>query len=649
MKNKIRILLCWVTVCFSTVAVRGDYLLLPKNADGLKVAVYDNGFESKALGINYIYDALQTASGVKVDLIDNLASDTLKKYDAVVISTVTKLAKKDITDSDRGIKGTDWIRTLTNYVDCGGGLVIGHNAIGLRGIFSTYKLFPMVGTTCARNQDANYVVKDASHPVMNGLPAKFEHQYDHMEIMAGKDGQVLAVDKFDKGVVVAGDVSRGRIVQIGFPMGIYWQGKTGELTGVDKKLLLNAVKWAGAMPKYDVPMKDTESGLLAETMKIRRDEENTLIAKYADLPAPKFDEAVAWGPSFWIASGVEFDTKEKISTFMENYKRMGFNKIVVTLKTGVYYYPTALSSIEDKRSCRDGFSYGECMIEEARKRGMKISIGFAPFMSSLEWDKYAPDISKAEYEEIQAGKLKACDVDADHKWGRNNCPDHPEVRARALKITEELINKYHPEEIYIDYIRYKNGYDTSCYCDYSLKQKAEFSIKHPEIPKDKIDENFAEESLVSFVAEWVALCKKLDPNIKTVCYTISAPGCKAPAWVNKYPVDWHSKYVSRNTTGPESSLDDTAAMTKFYSKWLQSGASGAQFSPIIAIYDPKSEERLFTEFKIVSDLQNKDNVKFKRVEFYEYSQLLTGPKKDLKVSDDMARGISRALGGSWDK
>ena len=120
-------------------------------------------------------------------------------------------------------------------------------------------------------------------------------------------------------------------------------------------------------------------------------------------------------------------------------------------------------------------------------------------------------------------------------------------------------------------------------------------------------------------------------------------------WVNKYPLDCHSKYVSRNTNGPESSLDDTAAMTKFYSKWLQSGASGVQFSPIIAVYEPKSEERLLTEFKIVYDLQNKDNVKFKRVEFYEYSQLLTGPKKDLKISDDMARGISRALGGSWDK
>ncbi len=442
-------------------------------------------------------------------------------------------------------------------------------------------------------------------------------------------------------------MSRGRIVQIGFPMGVYWQGKTCELTTVDKQLLLNSIKWAGAKPKYDVPMKDTESGLLAETMKIKSDEENTQLAKYADLPAPRFDEAVAWAPYYWCSPAVIFDSREKISTVMENYKRMGFNKIFIVMKHGFYCYTTALSTIESVRRCSDGISSGECMIEEARKRGMKIELSISPFLSGLEWDKYAPDISKAEYEKIQQGKMKVADINAGVA-SRGNCPDHPAVRARALKITEEIINKFHPEEINLDFIRYKGGYDTSCYCDYSLKQKAEFAAKHPEIPKDRIDEKFAEESLVSFVTEWVALCKKLDPNIKTSCYTISAPG-SAPAWVNKYPVDWHIKYVSRYTSGPQSSLDDTAALTSFYSKWIKSGAPGVQFSPIIAACDPKSGERLFTEFKIVSDLQNKDSVKFKRVEFYIYDRLLAVPKKDLKVSDDMARGISRALGGYWDK
>ncbi|MFA6101686.1 MAG: ThuA domain-containing protein [Victivallaceae bacterium] len=649
MKNRILTLLCCIAVCLPSIAAPGDYAALPKNSNELKVAVYDNGIESKEFAINHIYDALKNATGVEAELIDNLASDTLKKYDAVVICTVTKPAPKDFSDTDRGIKGTDWIKTLTNYVDCGGGLIIGHNAIGLRGIFSTYKLFPMVGTTCSRNLDANYIVKDASHPVMSGIPPKFNHQYDHMEIMAGKNGQVLAVDKFDKGVVVAGDVSRGRIVQIGFPMGVYWQGKTGELTNTDKMLLLNSVKWAGAKPRYDVPMKATETGLLAETMNYKKQQDEIMLAKYKDLPAPKFDEAVAWAPSYWIGPGAMMDSKEKIITVMDNYKRMGFNKIAIIAKFGVYYYPTGLNTDEKMEGCREGFSYTGCMIEEARKRGMKISLILCPFLSSQEWDKYAPDISREEYEKIQQGKMQTADIDADRKWARRNCPDHPAVRARALKITEELINRYHPDELYLDYIRYKDGYDTSCFCDYSLKQKAKFAAEHPDFSKDMIDKKFAEESLVSFVVEWNKLCKKMDPDIKTACYTISAPGCKAPGWVNKYPLDWHSKYVSRHTNGPESSLDDTAALAQSYSKWMKSGAAGSQFSPMIATYDPKSGERLFTEFKIISDFQDKDSVKFKRVEFYEYGQLLESPKKDFRISADMAGGISHALGGSWDK
>jgi uncharacterized membrane protein len=645
MRNKIALFIGLIACC--TAVICGNYPELPKSSE-LKVAVYDNGIESKAFAINYIYDALKNATGVKTELIDNLAADTLKKYDAVVISTVTKLSKKDQSDTDRGVKGTDWIKTLTNYVDCGGGLVIGHNAIGLRGIFVTYKLFPMIGTTCSRNMDADYTVKDPAHPVMNGIPAKFNHPYDHMEILAGKDGQVLAVDKSGKGVVVAGDVSRGRVVQIGFPMGIYWQGKTGELTASDKQLLLNAVKWAGAKSRYDIPLKDTEAGLLDETMKIKHDEENAQLAKFATLPAPKFDEAVIWAPTYWIASGVMYDSKEKVNTVLDNCRRMGFNKVAIIMKHGTCYYPSELTNTD--KTDNKGFYYGDYAVREAGKRNMKVALIISPFMSGpKEGDHYALDVNKDEYEKIQQGKMQLSEVGNAVKWAKKNCPDHPDVRKRAFDVTAELISKYHPDEIYLDYIRYKDGYDTSCFCDYSLKRKAEFAARHPEIAKNMIDGKFAEESLISFVTEWNKFCKKLDTDIKTACYTISSPECKAPAWVNKYPLDWHSKYVSRHTSGPESSLDDTAALTKSYSKWMPSGGSGVRFSPMIAAYDAKSGERLLAEFKIVSDLQNKENVKFKRIEFYEYSQLLEGPKKDLKISDDMARGISRALGGNWDK
>ncbi|MFA7230960.1 MAG: family 10 glycosylhydrolase, partial [Victivallaceae bacterium] len=328
-------------------------------------------------------------------------------------------------------------------------------------------------------------------------------------------------------------------------------------------------------------------------------------------------------------------------------KKMGFNKVVIIMKHGPAYYPSKLK-LDDINE--NEFYYGDCAVQEARKRGMKVAFVFSPFMNGPQDGKIYPyDVNKTEYDKIQQGKMKLSDVGASTKtWTIKNCPDHPDVRQRALDVTTELINKYHPDEMYLDYIRYKDGYETSCYCDYSQKQKAEFAAKHPEIKKDKLDDAFAEYSITAFVTEWAALCKKLDPKIKTSCYTMSTARDKTGAsWVNNYPLDWHAKYVSRNATGPESSLEDTVALTKSYSKWIKSGAAETVLSPIVAAYNPKSGARLLTEFKIVSDLEDKANVKFKRVEFYEYSQLLEGPKKDLKINQDMASGISKALGGTF--
>ncbi len=646
-----RIVLSLLISCILAASSMGDYQAIPRNSDVIRVAVYDNGPDFNKYGINYIYEALKNAPGIKAEIIDNLAGDTLKKYDTVVISTVTSLAKKDIMDSDRGIIGTDWIRTLTNYVDCGGGLVLGHNAIGFKGIFSTYKLFPMMGTSNGKNLESGYTVKNQSHPVMMNIPDNFFHNYDHMEITPGKDAQILAVDKRDRAVIVAGDVSRGRIVQIGFPLGLYWKDQTGPLPAVDQNLLMNAVKWAGDRPKYDIPQIDTETGLMAESQKYNDQLKYAEIVKYRTLPQPQFDDAMIWMPTYWLVIGdnpAGLDNPDRISKVMDNCKRMGFNKVGIVAKGGVYFYPTALSQIEEKRACRDDFSPVGCMVDEARKRNMKVSLMIFPFKSNLEWDKYTAEINKSEYEKIQQGKMSISDVGANCKWNRSNCPDHPDVRTRALRITEELICKYHPDELYLDFIRYKDGYETSCYCDYSLKQKAEFAAKHPEIPQDKLNEKFAEESLISFVEEWIKLCNKLDPNIKTACYTISAPDCKAPAWVNRYAVDLHGKYVSRHTSGPESSLNDVSSLTKFYSKWATLANPFCQFSPIIAAYEPKSAERILTEFKIVSDFQCKARVKCRRVEFFDYS-LLIKDKKLLTLDDEMARGISQSLGGTWDK
>ncbi|MCF6177163.1 MAG: ThuA domain-containing protein [Victivallaceae bacterium] len=615
------------------------------NGKILQVAVYNNGKQFKQFGIKYAYQALLNTPGIKVETIDNLKRDTLRKYDTVVILTVTKLAKKDKSDADRRVKGTDWIKTVSNYVDSGGGLVLGHNAIGYKGVFSSYKLFPMIGVSKKRNLKKGYDVTNANHPVMAGMPRHFSHEYDHMEIIPGKNGKVLATDKLGRSMIVAGEVSRGRVVQIGFPMGIYWKDKTGSLPKVDKLLLLNAVKWAGAKPRYDISLKATAAGLLATTGKYNRQLKYGDLAKYRNLPMPKFDEAMIWLPSYWVAQKpkmVGLNSPEVIDTIMDNCQRMGFTKVGITAKAGIFYYPTKLTEIEEKRGCRKGFSPVGYMVKAARKRGLKVALIIFPFKSSREWDKFMPNITKKEYDKLNKGEMKLSDIDAKHKWSRGICPDQPAVRARAMAISQELIKKYQPDELYLDYIRYKDGYHTSCYCDYSLKQKAAFAAEHPGIPQNKIAAKFAEESIVSFVEQWNKFCKKLDPKLKTACYTISSPSYKAPKWVNRFKLDYHGKYVSRFTRGPESSLEGTANLMKNYSKWVKAGNSNGQLSPLVATYNPKSAERILTEFKIVADYQKKNNVKYRRVEFYDYP-LLIKDKKRLTLDPEMVKGITQAL------
>ena len=93
MKIAIMILLSAASF-FLGLSVSAGYPALPKNSSQLKVAVYDNGLKTKFRTADNIYNALRTAPGIKAEMIDNLKSDTLKKYDAVIIATIVKLAKK---------------------------------------------------------------------------------------------------------------------------------------------------------------------------------------------------------------------------------------------------------------------------------------------------------------------------------------------------------------------------------------------------------------------------------------------------------------------------------------------------------------------------------------------------------------------------
>jgi len=243
------------------------------NPSPIKVAIYDNG-TFKEYGQSYIYEALEKDKGIKAEKIDNLKIETLKKYDVLILSAINSLSKIDAGNADLGIAGVDWISSLLNFVDSGGGIILGHDSVGYRGIFGTTPIFSNI---CAGKDKVDWkkeikVIKN-DHPIMQGVPGEFEHSYfDHIAIEPGLKATVLAKDKENNPVIVAGEVSRGRIVAIGYPMGLWtkpeskpkFEDYAGSLPEEEKRILINSVRWAGSNPKYNVPQEITRSTLLAE-------------------------------------------------------------------------------------------------------------------------------------------------------------------------------------------------------------------------------------------------------------------------------------------------------------------------------------------------------------------------------------------------
>jgi len=603
----------------ATNAVAGDAALktLPPvkklddgNPSPVKVAIYESEKTKNSWREN-ICAALAKDKEIQVETIDNLQCETLKKYDVLILSAILGLSEKDTGSADLGVKGVDYLNSLLNFVDSGRGVILAHDCVGYRGVFGANKIFRSI---CVGNGKVDgkkeLSVVNRDHPVTKGAPEVFTHLYfDHIIIEPGPKAEVLVRDKENNPVIVAGELSRGRVVGIGYPMGIWT--KTEGLGGdysiqAEIMILVNSVKWAGANPKYDVPGEVTRATLLAELERTIAREREADLAKWKDLPDPHFDEAIMWlHYAFYGTFAREkskkcmsLDSEAKIVQAIENSRKMGFTAIYAEAKGRLFNYPSKLYPAEERLPV----DFVGIVEREARKREMKVGYFINAFFScDGDWTNYPPCLTK---EEAANGKSA-------HFW---NCPDHPKVREKALKITAEIIEKYHPDFMGLDFERYSDGYATSCFCAYSMERKADFARRHPELSAQDVVKRFSEESIGGFVKEWVALCKRLDPKIKTCAYTMS--GGIAPVWVYKFPVDYHKKYVSRHFTGLGWTLGDVMDSTLKYSDLIEKNNPDGQLMPLISAYDYKPPERVYAEFKVLSHAW--DQLKPKKNRIFTY-------------------------------
>ena len=196
----------------------------------VKVGVYHAG---KVLGAKGIYEGLKRNSGISISYINNFDQGTLLAYDVIILPAIHSI----------GAEKKWWRERIRSYVASGGGIILCHDTVGYRRIWST-PLFPEIEKGISKKSTYTVIVKDASHPICKGLSAEFKHAYyDHINMEVTDKGKAVIGDKDGNNVVVAGGYGKGGVVAMGNICG--WSDADTECApeGDELMLMFNSIHW----------------------------------------------------------------------------------------------------------------------------------------------------------------------------------------------------------------------------------------------------------------------------------------------------------------------------------------------------------------------------------------------------------------------
>lgn len=603
-------------------------LVSGKRRSPLEVGIY-SGIDGNAVS-KKIISQLEASGKFKIEEFSSLGKANLSKYDAVVLSNVSGLSKTDAGKSDNNIKETDFVTNILEFVDSGRGLVIGYNCLG-SGIWGKCNMFPeFIKDFTERKGKILLEKKDTSNRITVGLPQLFEWEKEgFFTFRTGKIATPLIAASDQKTVLAASKYPRGRVIAFGLSLA---ESTDPQMTDYKKNLLENSILWAGSGELYKTDPTVTRMGLLADVRRAETADAKEDLDKYIRLPKPRFDEKIMFSHIY------RMKTEEHLRKLAKNVKDMGFDGLVVNSVLKRLSYP---SGYYDKNAMISSIDQLDVLVRECRKLGLKYGFTFSLFMPC----EGSPDPADFPYnipkEDYLAGKKL---------WPRNYwlCPDYPGVQERGLNVVREQIEKYHPDYMYIDFIRYCDDYASSCYCDYSRARKKEFAEANPNLKPEDIDAAFAEKTLTEYTRKFHQLCKELDPDIKTVLYTMT-PNESDDKWLFKYSVDWHTKYVSRSLEGMWKPIDTVEKYTMRFSELNRkmNPVADSEFLAMIAGKHGfsgescKPPERLEAEIKLLSAALDKINAKKRLILFYEYMHLVDPETYELR--DDYKEMFSRLL------
>ncbi len=209
--------------------------IMVPNKPGIKVGIYQSSYGAKE-----IYAEFDKTAGFNCFYLPRLDAECLSLADVIVIPQPTN----DIFFQNA-------TKVIMEMVRSGKGLMLTHNAV-----VDAYKMFPDV---VGKNTEKIMGIKDNRLKIALAHPASASFkpddcytpgfEFDHYALSPGKKCEIIAKDKLDNPVVIAGGVGKGRIIVNGTLPGkisvcenpVFVEDK--KMEGRELQFLIDSVKW----------------------------------------------------------------------------------------------------------------------------------------------------------------------------------------------------------------------------------------------------------------------------------------------------------------------------------------------------------------------------------------------------------------------
>ncbi|MBC7287717.1 MAG: family 10 glycosylhydrolase, partial [Armatimonadetes bacterium] len=194
---------------------------------GIRVGVAVGGY-----GSDGILSALVDSRQFLVAPLYSLSRDFLASCQVVVVPQLR---------SDVEAQFNAHIDELREFVRNGGGLLLTHDAVGMR---AHRPVFPELATALPRPVRSRTVQVATGHTITDRLPKQFDHSYyDHIALVPESGALTLLRDEQGNAVAVAFQYGKGRVVACGMAVGLREDDTEAPPLDGELDFLVNAIHW----------------------------------------------------------------------------------------------------------------------------------------------------------------------------------------------------------------------------------------------------------------------------------------------------------------------------------------------------------------------------------------------------------------------